>query len=144
MVASVVNNGGKGDATFVTLSNINCIDIYLQDSVPPPYDEATKGTASAVMRPINKPSLLPPLSISLLSVDSHLVPSQGGEREAPPTYDQLFGVSELRDAKRESSNHATFAVKFCQVISGTGKYTIGSYSQLCIDLLLTQLHVQCV
>jgi hypothetical protein len=59
---------------------------------PPPYEEATKGT--------------------------QLVPSPS-DRDGPPTYDQLFGISNLRDAKRESDNHATFAFKFFEVICGT-------------------------
>ena len=45
----------------------------------------------------------------------------GGERNAPPAYDQLFGISDLKEAKRESSNKATFVVKFCEIISGTGE-----------------------
>ena len=45
--------------------------------------------------------------------------------DAPPAYDQIFGISDLKEAKRESSNHATFAVKFCEVISGTSTYIGG-------------------
>ena len=45
--------------------------------------------------------------------------------DAPPAYDQVFGISDLKEAKRESSNHATFAVKFCEVVSGTSTYIGG-------------------
>lgn len=54
------------------------------------------------------------------------------EREAPPAYDQLFGISDLKDAKRESPNNATFAVKFCDVICGTSRKIYFKNLQFCL------------
>ena len=51
---------------------------------------------------------------------TQLVPT--GEREAPPAYDQLFGISNLKQAKRQSPNKATFIVKVCEIIAGTSEW----------------------
>ena len=43
---------------------------------------------------------------------------------APPTYEQLFGVGKMKkdvmEAKEGSSNKGVFAVKFCEIICGSG------------------------
>ena len=46
--------------------------------------------------------------------------------ESPPSYEQLFGVGRMReqvkDARDTSSNKGMFAVKFCQIVCGSGAY----------------------
>ena len=46
---------------------------------------------------------------------------------APPTYDSLFGVGEMRqqmkDAKQHSPNKGIFAVKFCEIMCNSSKQT---------------------
>ena len=43
---------------------------------------------------------------------------------APPSYDQLFGVgrmhSQVKKARDTSSNKGMFAVKFCEILCGSG------------------------
>lgn len=43
---------------------------------------------------------------------------------APPSYDQLFGVrrmhSQVKEARDTSSNKGMFAVKFCEILCGSG------------------------
>jgi len=43
--------------------------------------------------------------------------------DAPPTYEQLFGVGKMRNQVREardtSSNKGIFAVKFCEILCGS-------------------------
>ena len=43
---------------------------------------------------------------------------------APPSYEQVFGVrrmqSQVKEARDTSSNKGTFAVKFCEIVCGSG------------------------
>ncbi|CAI8051728.1 hypothetical protein GBAR_LOCUS28310 [Geodia barretti] len=48
---------------------------------------------------------------------THLM--SAGETEPPPAYNQLFGISDLKEAKKQSSNRATFVVKSCEIVTGT-------------------------
>ena len=51
---------------------------------------------------------------------THLM--SAGETEPPPAYNQLFGISDLKEAKKQSSNRATFVVKSCEIVTGTGEW----------------------
>ena len=44
--------------------------------------------------------------------------------DAPPSYDQLFGVGQMKqqvqDARADSSNKGMFAAKVCEILCGSG------------------------
>ena len=53
---------------------------------------------------------------------------------APPAYEQLFGVNKMKNdvmkAKEGSSNRGVFAVKFCEIICGSGMLSV-QFASLC-------------
>ncbi|CAI8051729.1 hypothetical protein GBAR_LOCUS28310, partial [Geodia barretti] len=85
---------------------------------PPPYEEATKAEGTA----------------------THLM--SAGETEPPPAYNQLFGISDLKEAKKQSSNRATFVVKSCEIVTGTVACAIcmGILAALPISMIIIGKH----
>ena len=57
--------------------------------------------------------------------------------DAPPSYEQLFGVSQMKrqmqEAKQDSSNRGVFAAKVCEIFCGSSNYS--TYVQYISDLL---------
>ena len=77
----------------------------LQNAAPPSYEAANQGI----------------LSLCDINYDYHCTyPS-----DAPPSYNQIFGVGKLKDevmeAKESSSNKGHFALKLCNIVCGSGR-----------------------
>ena len=48
--------------------------------------------------------------------------------DGPPSYEQLFGVGQMRrqvqEAKADSSNRGVFAAKVCEIFCGSGNHSM--------------------
>ena len=48
--------------------------------------------------------------------------------DAPPSYEQIFGVGQMKqqvqEARSESSNKGVFAAKLCEIFCGSGELTL--------------------